>query len=122
MTPFKVNIDIYQGATFRKSLAWKSADDNGQNAVARDLTGYKARMQVRPSKDSSVVFHTLTTENGDIVITGATGAIDLRIGADATALFKGNRGVYDLELVAPNGDVTRLVEGIAFIHPEVTRG
>lgn len=122
MTPFKHNIAIYQGATFRKSLAWKSTDENGLNPVPNDLTGFSARMHIRPSIDSSALLHELSTTNGGITLGGTTGTIDLFISDENTALIRGTKGVYDLELTSPAGDVTRLVQGTVTISPEVTRG
>lgn len=121
MALFKDNIALDQGATFRRGYVWKSTDENGANPVPNDLTGYAARMQIRPSKDSSTVFHTLTTENGGITLGGAAGTVDLMIPDDVTALFRSTRAVYDLELVSATGDVMRLVEGGIKISPEVTR-
>lgn len=122
MTPFKHNISIYQGATFRKSLAWKSTDENGQNPVPNNLSGWTARMQIRPTVDSSTVLHELTSANGGIALGGALGTIDLFISDESTALIRGTRAVYDLELTSPAGDVTRLMQGSVTISPEVTRG
>lgn len=113
----KVKLFIDQGATFRKRLVWST----GTPAVPVDLTGYTARMQIRADIASPTVLHELTTENGGITLGGATGQIDLYISAAATAAFAWQAGVYDLELVAPNGDVTRLIEGTVQVSREVTR-
>ena len=48
MKPGKIDLDIYQGATFRKQLIWKL------NKAVVDLTGYTARMQVREGFDTDV--------------------------------------------------------------------
>jgi hypothetical protein len=111
----KVSLTCKQGATFTRRITYKS------NGVIVNLTGYTARMQVRPSYayESSVLTVDLTTGSG-ITITGAIGAIDLAITAGVTAAITAGNYVYDLEVVAPNGTVTRLLEGPFIVTPEVT--
>lgn len=91
-------------------------------AVPVDLTGYTARLQIRETAGAAdPPWANLTTENGGITITAAEGKIDLYISAVDTAVMPAKKGVYDLEMVAPGGDVTRLLAGTATISPEVTR-
>lgn len=117
MTPFKVKLTIYQGATFRWSATLKS----GSPAVVTDLTGYTARMQVRADITSAEALLDLTTENGGIVLGDAAGTIDLFVSAADTTAIDWTDGVYDLELIAPNGDVIRRIYGTVSVSPEVTR-
>lgn len=42
------------------------------NDTPLDLSGYTARMQIRPSVGSATINDELTTENGRLVITGGT--------------------------------------------------
>lgn len=117
MASFKLKLAIDQGATFRQPLVWKS----GTPPEPVNLTGYTAKMQVRPEIASPVVLLTLTTENGGITLGGATGTVDLYISAEATAAFGWEEGVYDIEFTAPNGDVFRRISGTVAISREVTR-
>ena len=111
------DIIIEQGATFRLQLVWK---DNA--GVAINLTGYTARMQVRKKYNSDLPLLSFTTENGAITLGGAAGTIVVEGLATLTDdLPAPSGGVYDLELVAPSGFVTRLVEGAVTITPEVTK-
>ncbi len=119
--PAKLKFTIYQGATFRKRLRWsvKAA------GVPIDLTGCKARMQVRAEVESTEVLLELTTENGGITLGGTAGTIDFYVGATATAAITWTSGVFDLEIVHPGAlpdDVTRLAQGTVSVSPEVTRG
>jgi hypothetical protein len=116
----KLNLSINQGATYRKQLVYKAGPTNAPVPV--DLTGYTARMQARESQEATAVLVELATENGGITLGGAAGTIDLYISATATAAFTWTSAVYDLELIAPNGDVLRKVEGSITVRPEVTRG
>ena len=115
--PAKHNLYVYRGATFSEAITWKD-----ENATPIDLTGFTARMQMRETVESSTPFLALTTENGGIQLGGAAGTINILATAAATSAITANAGVYDLEIVAGDGvTVTRLLEGIVFISPEVTR-
>jgi hypothetical protein len=120
--------DIYcdQGATFRRVITWKNS-----TGTAVNLTGYTARMMVRTSYAASTPALSLTSSPvAGIAITAATGVITITItpvqsSGIAMPTVNGVRdafdGVYDLELVAPSGDVTRLLEGRFICSPEATR-
>jgi hypothetical protein len=115
--PAKHDFYVYRGATFSEQIEWK--DENG---VAIDLTGFTARMHMRDTLEATTPFLTLTTENGGITLGGAAGTVDLLASAAATSAISATSGVYDLELVAGDGvTVTRLLEGLVTISPEVTR-
>ena len=116
--PAKFKFTIYQGATFRKRLRWSDK----ATGTPIDLTGCRARMQVRAEIGSPTVLLELTTENGGITLGGTAGTVDLYVGATATAAFAWEGGVFDLEIVHPGGDVTRLAQGTVSVSPEVTRG
>jgi hypothetical protein len=118
MQPANLDLTIYKGSTFVKTLQWKT----GTPAVAVDLTGCTARMQVRKSPCDTVVLETLTTENGKIVITDATdGKIQIKISAETSTAYTFVSGVYDLEIVFSDNTVTRIIEGNFMAMPEVTR-
>ena len=114
--PAKLKLTIYQGATFRKRLTWRTP-----SKAPIDLTGCTARMQVRAEIESSTVLLELTTENSGIAIDGPQGALTLHAPPAATAAIAWQGGVWDLEVAHPNGDVTRLAQGSISVIPEVTR-
>lgn len=122
------DIEIEQGATWSKQLTWK--DDSG---APINLTGYLARMQIRKSYSDGSAQISLTSSSG-IVLGGSAGTIAITITDELTAalvidysqLFmqNGKKALqywYDLELESAGGVVTRLLQGSAFIYPEVTR-
>lgn len=113
----RLKLCIDQGATFRRKLVWKTGDP----AQPVNLNGYSARMQIRASLTSPTVLHELTTGNGGITLGGVSGEVDLHIPASVTTAFDWVAGVYDLEMIAPNGDVRRLIEGAVQVSREVTR-
>ena len=137
--PAKIQLQIYQGATFSKRLTWGSypypvAERNGvivnlstgrpapsSDYIAIDLTGWTARMQARRKIDDPDALVNLTTGNGGIFLGGIGGTVDIVMDAVKTSGFDWKNGVWDLELVAPDGSVTRLAEGTISVSPEVTR-
>jgi hypothetical protein len=109
------DIFIEQGATFTKLITWKDSVGNPTN-----LTGFTARLQIRESLKAATTIISLTNTAG-ITLGGTLGTINILISATSTSAITASKGVYDLELQAPDGTVTRLLEGKVTIKPEVTR-
>jgi hypothetical protein len=117
---------IEQGATTNFQIDWK--DGSGSPI---DLTGYHARMQIRPSVESDVVYLSLSSSLEDdgtgINLSGSnfqtplqSGSLAVYISADVTEELNFNEGYYDLEMVN-GGVVTRLLEGKVKLSKNVTR-
>lgn len=114
MAAANYDFEIEQGATEVRTFTWKTSDGTPLN-----LTGYTARMQIRPSVSSSEITLELTTENGGIALGGALGTVVVTMSATQTSAMS-RPGVYDLELV--NGPVvTRFIQGGVTVSREVTR-
>ena len=113
--PAKHNFYVYRGATFSEQIEWK--DESGTPV---NLTGFTARLHMRETLEAADPFLTLTTENGGITLGGVAGTIELLASATQTTAITATSGVYDLELVS-GANVTRLLEGLVIISPEVTR-
>ena len=86
-----------------------------------DLSGYTARMQVRRSVSAADVLLEASTSNDRIQLDPLAGRVTLVLPADVTSAINWTRGLYDIELVSPDGDVTRLVQGEITVSKEVTR-
>lgn len=84
-----------------------------------DLEDYEARMQVK-NKVGGTELLLLTTENGGIVIDAAACRIDIVIEHDVLSMQTWKSGVFDLELIAPGGDVWCPVDGAIALVDEVT--
>lgn len=114
MSAGTLDFTIEQGATFNLLLTWEI------NAVPVNLTGYTARLQARVDVQDTTTVLSLTTGAG-LTLGGAAGTISIDQTATQTALLPAGEYVYDLELLATNATVTRLVQGELNISPEVSR-
>lgn len=108
------NMDAPQGATLSRVITWTI------NGTPVNLTGYTARMQVRPTATASSTYLSLTTGSG-ITLGGVAGTITLSATAAQMASCPAGQHRYDLELVSGSGEVTRLIGGIFNCSAEVTR-
>lgn len=119
------NMTCEQGTTFTRIIKLKEpdpADPTGSTYNAVDLTSHTARMQVRRTVESTSAQIELTTENGGIAVqpTEELGVIQISMSDTQTAALTSD-GVYDLELIAPGGVVSRVIQGTFTLSLEVTR-
>jgi len=84
------------------------------------LTGFSARMQLRPSLTSDTVLAEYTTTNGLIVLETSLNTITISIPATTTAGYNFSTAVYSLELVG-GSTVYQLITGTITLVQEVTR-
>jgi len=115
MTAANLDFVIEQGATFRYRLIIQ------QGGVPADLTGYTVRMQVRRSYKVEQLLLELTEANGRLTLTPEEGRIDMLITAEDTEELTFKDGVYDMEIESVGGQVTRILQGIVTLSPEITR-
>lgn len=105
----KLNLLIDQGAEF---IATINLNDESGGAV--DISSYDGRAQIRKHYTSSnAVNMTVATSN--------TGTITLSLTSSQTDDIVAGRYVYDVELVDASNNVSRIVEGIVTVTPNVTR-
>ena len=107
----KANLVIDQGSTFSTDL--NLTDENGDPL---SLIGYSANSQVRKWYTSTNASATFTTS-----VNTATAIITLSLNANQTSNLDSGRYVYDVELIDSSNNVTRLMEGIVTITPEVSK-
>lgn len=106
----KVNLVIDQGTTFETTVTLR--DDSGD---ILDLTGYSASGQIRKHYTSS------NSTSFAITLGGANGTVTLAMSANTTANVVAGRYVYDVELTTASSQVSRIMEGIVTVTPQVTR-
>lgn len=115
--PGRYDFTIYQGASFDRTFTWQTGDP----ATNVNLTSYTGRMQVRSNTSAPTAVLEVTTSNGRMTLGGSAGTITITVTATDTEALTPGQYVYDMELVSPGGEVTRLLEGRATISAEVTR-
>jgi len=108
------NITMDQGAQWTLTVVY---DNN--NGTPFDLTGYTARMQVRPKFGADNAVLTLSSPSSGIVITPLTGTLNLTATTAQTGDIDGGFYVYDLE-ISSGGVVTRLMQGSVTVRDQVT--
>lgn len=104
----KANITIDQGADFSTSI--DVTDDNGDPTDLSDYTG-AAQMRKHYTSSNSYAF----------TVAVANGSVTLSMNSTTTSSITAGRYVYDCELTNGSNVVTRLVEGIVTVTPQVTR-
>jgi len=108
----KANLVIDQGSTFSTDL--NLTDDNGD---ALNLVGYTANSQIRKWYTSTNASASFTTS-----INTSSGVITLSLTSAQTSNLVSGRYVYDVEINdTASGEVSRIVEGIVTVTPQVTR-
>ena len=100
---------VNQGETYERLIPVK--DGNGQPA---NVDGWQVAGQIRATHDSDEVLHTLS-----LTATGTNVRLVIPAATSSTWMFR--LAKYDVELVAPNTTVTRLIEGSVVVKPEITR-
>jgi len=105
----KANLVVDQGSNFSTTIT--VTDDDG---AAMDLSGYTGAAQIRKHYTSS------NSVSFTVSIDEAAGEVTLALTANATANMVAGRYVYDCELTLA-GVVSRILEGIFTITPEVNR-
>jgi hypothetical protein len=107
----KTNLVIDQGSTFSVTISVLDAD----GAVV-DLTNYTGAAQMRKHYTSN------TSTAFAVTLGGANGTVALAMNAATTTNVTSGRYVYDVEItntVTPS--ITRIIEGIVTVTPNVTR-
>lgn len=108
MPALRYDLIVDQGTDYERSIPILGLDDGA------DLVGWTTSGQIRNSYASVSVLHTL-----DLTLVGTS--VVLRIPAAVSSAWGWRLARYDLEVEAPDGKVTRLVEGSVVVRPEITR-
>ena len=106
------NLSIDQGATFTSDITVKDMNGN-----VFDLTGYTASAKLANGYSSTRTRTTITTA---FATDRTTGVLTISLTANQTAALDAERYVYDVEITSGSGSVTRVLEGIITVRPEVS--
>ena len=106
------NLSIDQGATFTSDITVKDINGN-----VFDLTGYTASAKLAKGYSST---RTRTTISTTFATDRTTGVLTISLTANQTTALDAERYVYDVEITSSAGSVTRVLEGIITVRPEVS--
>jgi len=105
-------LTIDQGTTFESTLDLVADDGNPIN-----LTGYAFSGQIRKSYYSSTPTANFTISVSDLV----NGNLVISLDATTTSKIPAGRYLYDVKMTDTANTVTRIVEGIITVTPQVTK-
>jgi hypothetical protein len=111
------NMSIEQGATYSLNLQYKTEDGTPVN-----LTACQIRLGIKDQITDEGFLKYLDTgiHGGIVILEPEEGKFRITIPPNETAAMAFNRGVYDLEIEFPNGDIERLIKGRVLVSREVT--
>lgn len=105
-------LTIPQGATYESSLDLVNDDGDALNVESFIFSG-----QIRKSYYSLSPTANLTIS----IIDAANGNVNVVLTAAETSNIKAGRYVYDIKMIDTSNTVTRIVEGIVTVTPQVTK-
>lgn len=126
MTAGNYDLQAECGATFDRTFRWTTTElypvppGGDPDAVPVDLDGWSARMGVRTFRDSAEPLVEIASGDG-ISFGEDPGTFTLTITAEAMDEIPPGTAFYDVEFIAPGGDVTRLLRGRFIVRQQVTR-
>lgn len=113
MAALRQNLRIDQGATLVFAVDVTNA------GVPANITGFTAKMQIRPEPGSPTLYDELTSPSAGITVNPGTSQVVVEIDEADTADYDWDEGYYDL-LLTGGGRVYRLMEGRVYVSRSVT--
>lgn len=114
------DLAIEQGSTFRRSITLKDSNDDPIDLTGRTFRG-KIRDKIQGAEIAQFTITVPTPADGTFVIelsATVTAGIPVPKGTDANRTKA--TYIYDVEMVYPNSDVARVIQGKAVVSGEVT--
>jgi hypothetical protein len=105
------NLYVDAGSTYSNIITVSAS--NGQ---ALDLTGFTVASQMRKSYGSTTVYNFTSS-----IYNAALGKVRLQLTDTQSQAIPAGRWLYDVEIRSPSGAVTRVVEGIITVNPQITQ-
>jgi hypothetical protein len=105
------NLYVDAGSTYSNIITVSAS--NGQPL---DLTGYTVASQMRKSYASSTVYNFTSS-----IYNASQGKVRLQLSNTQSEAIPAGRWLYDVEIRSPSGAVTRVVEGIVTVNPQITQ-
>ena len=105
------NLYVDAGTTYNNTITVYAS-----NGAPLNLTNYTVASQMRKSYSSSTAY-TFTASITD----ANNGKIRLQLTENESAAIPAGRWLYDVEIRSQSGTVTRVVEGIVTVNPQITQ-
>jgi len=102
-----------QGSDFSVNLDLTNDDGSVIN-----IAGYSFTSSIRKSYYSANVTANLTVA----IANAASGNVSLSMNSATTANVKAGRYLYDVRMVRTDSKISRVIEGIITVSPQITRG
>jgi hypothetical protein len=108
------DIVIAQGSKFEMTVVVT------EGGVVKNITGWSARMQIRPARGSSTLYDDFSSPADSLTISGVDGQVLVDIPGSITAAYDWTNGAYDIKLTDTGGEPHRIVEGTVKVDHSVT--
>lgn len=113
--PVEKNYTVPQGADFPIRMRYLVSN------VPVNLSGATIRGAIRKHPSDATATINFTSANSNVYLDVATGYFGINLVASATTAIEPTKYYYDIEVVLPSGDVTRAMQGIITLTPEITK-
>lgn len=101
--PLSYALTVYSGTTFRKEFVWKP-----DGAAPQDFTGWAGVMRI--GAPGQTAMSQLSSTGGGVTLS-STGQIVLAMTPAQTSLLPDGTYAYTLDLIDPDGAITRFLRG-----------
>lgn len=105
------NLYVDQGSFYRTYVTV-----SGTDGTPLDLTNFTVASQMRKSYQSSTAYNFTSSITNPV-----QGRVRIELSSEESRLIPAGRYLYDVEVRSPNGERTRVVEGIVLVNPEITK-
>jgi len=107
-----LELSVDQGSNFSVNLDLTNDDGSFIN-----IAGYSFSSSIRKSYYSSSVTANLTVA----IVSAANGNVSLSMNSATTTNIAAGRYLYDVKMVRADNTVSRVVEGIITVYPQITK-
>ena len=107
-----VELTVDQGTSFENVLDLLNDDGTPYNLTGCSLSGQLRKSYYSSNATANLVISVINAANGNATIT---------MNSATTTNVTAGRYLYDIKLTDANNNVTRIVEGILTITPQVTK-
>lgn len=116
----RIDADTFSVPLSSQGDQWEGGTGEITYHLPTDIEFWTGVMVIRKNWFTNTVIHTLTTENGGMILNHLDGSIQLLIPKADTAAFNFKHAVYDVDLMTPGGHEDRVFRGPITLHREVS--